>query len=100
MQRIFYSGDSVLTGTDIARTLLEYASALAQNDTSDTVNIPVLRDDGSIARAMLLIGPASQLIAEDEETDQPELRDDVLVARMKASTTELSAPRAVSTQAA
>lgn len=103
MQRIFYSNDSVLTGTEITRALLEYAAALARTGSSETVNIPVRRDDGSGSRATFLLGPASELVAEDVDADEAggeELRDDILVAKLKAMTTELSAPRAVSAQAA
>lgn len=100
MQRIYYSNDSVLTGSEIARALLEYAAALARNESAETVNIPVRRDDGTTTRAMFLIGPASQLIAEDEESTGEELRDDILVAKIKAATAQLSSPRAVSAQAA
>lgn len=100
MQRIYYANDSVVTGTDIARALLEYAGALARNDSSQTVSIPIRREDGSTAQAMLLIGPASQLIYEDEETDGDELRDEVLVAHLNALTAELGQPRAVPAKAA
>lgn len=100
MQRIFYSNDSVVTGTEIAKTLLEYAAALARNVSSATVTIPVRRDDGETTRAMLLIGPASQLIAEDEASEGDELVDDILVAKMRAASAALAAPRAVSAQAA
>jgi hypothetical protein len=103
MQRIYYTNDTLVTGTEIARALLEYAAALARSDSSQTISIPVRRADGSSARATLLVGPASQLVAEDVEDDEDlgdEVRDDVLVARMKAMTAELAAPRAISTRAA
>ena len=65
MDRIHYAGDSILTGTDIARALLAYAQALAVAGTSATVDIPVVNErDGSIGRSELLIGPASQLTGE------------------------------------
>jgi hypothetical protein len=103
MQRIYYTNDTLVTGTEIARALLEYAAALARSDSAQTVSIPVRRPDGTSARATLLVGPASQLIAEDVQDDEDlgeELRDDVLVARIKAMTAELAAPRAISTRAA
>jgi hypothetical protein len=100
MQRIYYVNDSVLTGTEIARAVLEYAAALARSDSSETVSIPVRKPDGSTARATLLIGPASQLIYEEEESEYEELNDDILVAKLKAATTQLGAPRAVTAEAA
>ncbi|WP_368498065.1 hypothetical protein [Herbiconiux sp. A18JL235] len=88
MERIHYAGDAVTTGTAIAHALLDYARALALVEASDTVEIPVVRDDGSVARATFLIGPASQLIAESvepvesadgarEELESQELVDDL-----------------------
>lgn len=63
MHRIHYS-DSVLPGTAIAEALLDYAQALAEADTSATVEIPTMNDDGSPGHSQLLVGPASQLISE------------------------------------
>lgn len=98
MERIHYAGDSVLTGTDIARALLDYAHALALADRSDTVDIPVRREDGTVGTANMLIGPASQLISEsgsvDEEADEAgELLDAEVVADMRRRTARLRNPR-------
>ncbi len=83
MDRIHYAGDSVLTGTEIARALLEYAQALAVADTSATVDIPVVNEsDGSIGRSELLIGPASQLISDTEESPYEDAIDHKLVTWM------------------
>ncbi len=101
MQRIFYTTESLVTGDEIARALLEYAGALARANTAETVSIPIRRPDGTTIRATLLVGPASQLVSEDLDPDgQEELRDDILVAKLTAMTAELGAPRAVSTKAA
>ena len=83
MERIHYAGDAVTTGTAIAHALLDYARALALVEASDTVEIPVVHDDGSVARATFLIGPASQLITESiageiEELVNQELVDDLM----------------------
>jgi hypothetical protein len=84
MDRIHYAGDSILTGTAIAAALLEYAAALARADASETVRIPTREEDGSEGRSTLLIGPASQLTADSEESEFDELVDEQLVARFKA----------------
>lgn len=94
MDRIHYAGDSVVTGSAIARAVLEYAKALAKANQSETVEIPTLAPDGSISRSTLLIGPASQLIAEVEPAeggaDREELVDDELVGRFQAETAKLT----------
>lgn len=82
MERIHYAGSSVLTGSAIARSLVHYAEALAQRRGSAAVRIPVRLEDGGIGSADLLIGPASQLLSEPEESDAEEIVDDELVERM------------------
>ena len=82
MDRIHYAGDSILTGTSIARALLDYAQALAQVGTSATVDVPTLNDDGSSGRSEILIGPSSQLIASAEDSGYDDVVDEELVARM------------------
>ncbi|WP_382309477.1 hypothetical protein [Herbiconiux sp. UC225_62] len=89
MERIHYAGDSLLTGSDIARALLEYASALARNELSATVDIPVRHDDGSIGHANFLIGPASQLVSETEPSPFDELTDPSLVEMLTHETNNL-----------
>jgi hypothetical protein len=95
MERIHYAGDTFVTGSAIAHSLLAYAQALAARASSATVTIPIWREDGSIASAEILIGPASQLIAEAYESSAPELQDDEVVARLNAATTRLGRPRPV-----
>ena len=82
MDRIHYAGNSIVTGTAIAHALLDYAQALAQVGSSETVDVPTLNEDGTPGRSEILIGPASQLISNEEKTDYEELTDELLVARM------------------
>lgn len=94
MERISYAGDSVVTGTDIARAVLAYAEALAMREASATVELPVLLDDGSPGRASILIGPASQLIIQTEPGhDEEEVVDAELIARLIEATAALGIPR-------
>ncbi|WP_291042329.1 hypothetical protein [Herbiconiux sp.] len=89
MDRIHYAGDSVVTGTEIARALLEYAHVLAEHDMSATVDIPTVSDDGSLSRSTILIGPASQLISDAEESEHDELVDDEVVQKLRHDAEEL-----------
>ena len=90
MDRIHYAGDSILTGTEIARALLEYAQALAVAGTSATVDIPVVDEqDGSIGRSELLVGPASQLMSDTVESPYDDAIDHDLVTRMNAEAERL-----------
>jgi hypothetical protein len=79
MDRVHYAGDSVLTGTSIARALMEYAETLAKAGTSATVDIPIRLPDGTLGRSKFLIGPASQVVSDAEPGEHDEIVDDDLV---------------------
>jgi len=90
MHRIHYAGDSILTGSAIARGVLDYAQALAQVGASATVDVPTRESDGSRGHVEMLIGPASQLSAhEEDEVAGEELEDDTLVQRMHTAAVRL-----------
>lgn len=89
MDRIHYAGDSILTGTEIARALLDYARALAQVGSSDTVDIPTIGPGGALGRSHVLVGPASQLISDAEESEFDDLSDPVLVAELREKAVQL-----------
>jgi hypothetical protein len=63
VKKLMYAGTEILTGDDIAQALLALAGALAQTGDADTVEIPVLDADGSRTTALVLVGPASQIVA-------------------------------------
>ena len=67
MKRILYANGSILTGDDIAHSVVRYAAVLANAKSADTVVIPVAAGGGNHEVEMLL-GPASQLMVEDAET--------------------------------
>lgn len=89
MDRIHYAGDTVLTGSDIAHALLEYARALAQAGTAETVEIPTVNEQGEHVKAEILVGPASQLISHEEEVPFDEVIDGPLVAELRRRTENL-----------
>jgi hypothetical protein len=68
MQRIYYAGEHFLTGTEIANALVSYAAALAQRGSADAIEIPVLHEDGRAVVINFLVGPASQIMAEEVDT--------------------------------
>jgi hypothetical protein len=90
MERIHYAGDELVTGSDIAQALMEYAAALAQQASAASVDIPVRRPDGSIGTASLLLGPASQLVREPVEGVGTEVTDESLVQRLRRLTATLA----------
>jgi hypothetical protein len=96
MDRLHYSGNSLVTGTDIARAVVRYAAALAKRGSSAPVQIPVLRTGGDEGVVTMLVGPASQLITETESTGAPEIIDRELVERLTSETRRLGISRAES----
>jgi hypothetical protein len=96
MDRIHYAGESLITGSDIASALLDYAQALAGAGSSDTVEIPIRDDDGTERRATFVIGPASQLVSIAEPAGHPELEDADVVASLHEKAAALGTTVAVS----
>ncbi|CAN5250494.1 hypothetical protein BH09ACT1_BH09ACT1_22190 [soil metagenome] len=99
MELIHYAGNSVLTGTELAHALVDYAEALALKGSSATVEIPSRLDDGSIGTAHFLIGPASQLVSETVVTDEDEIEAPEIVANFRHETALLGEPHAVPEEA-
>src|SRR3954452_15688834 len=64
-----------MTGDDIAIALLHYSEALAEIDTAESVEIPILDTDGSRQSAIFLLGPASQMVAKTIDVAYEELVD-------------------------
>jgi hypothetical protein len=93
MERIHYAGGVLLTGSEIADAIVDYAAALAARRTAASIDIPVRTEDGRTARAHLLIGPASQLVTEPVESDLDELVDDELVASLRSAASALASTR-------
>ena len=84
MQRIHYADGTFVTGDELAEAVVRYARALARVGTSDTVEVPILLEEGGFGRSRLLIGPASQLVLTPTDADLPELVDPELVAGIDA----------------
>ncbi|CAN5421395.1 hypothetical protein BH10ACT5_BH10ACT5_17070 [soil metagenome] len=60
---LHYTGGSVVMADDVAEALIQYARELAATKASDVLVVPVVGEDGTLATAEFLIGPASQLLA-------------------------------------
>lgn len=93
MRRVLYGGGSILTGDRIADALLDYAAALARAGTADHLSVPGIGSDGQPAAVDLVIGPASQLIAEHEETPGDDLEDDAFIAELERRSRLVAAGR-------
>jgi hypothetical protein len=86
---LIYAGDHYMTGDDIAVAMLEYSEALADNNTAESVEIPILEPDGSHQSAIFLLGPASQIVAKTVETPYEELVDPDALEELRRRTRTL-----------
>jgi hypothetical protein len=71
MKTVAYAGGSFLTSDVIAKAMLEYAAALSNANRAATLTVPSM-SDGEQHDVQVLVGPASQLMAEDIEYAGPE----------------------------
>jgi hypothetical protein len=61
MRRVTYVDESLMVGDVFGQLIVEYAAALAKNNTAEPLQFVGLNDEGEIA-ASFLLGPASQLV--------------------------------------
>jgi hypothetical protein len=94
MKRIHYASGSLLTGDAIADVIVRFAAALAHNNSASEVRAPVVADGGGTGEVLLLLGPASQILAEDEEYGGEELLDEPFVAEFERRIAALGPHRA------
>jgi hypothetical protein len=81
---VIYAGEQYLTGDEIAHALVDYSQALAENDTAESVTIPIREPDGSGGTAVFLVGPASQIVVKSVTSGQEELIDVDTVEEIRA----------------
>ncbi|MGC5172499.1 hypothetical protein ACLQ2Q_17830 [Microbacterium sp. DT81.1] len=89
MMRIFYANTEVLTGDAIALAVLHYSEALGESGLAETIEIPIQELDGSRGTAILLVGPASQIVATRTTTEFGELEDTDTVDDLRVKTQRL-----------
>lgn len=89
MRRIIYAGTELVTGDEIAQTLLRLSEALARLGSAETVSIPILNADGSLGTASLLVGPSSQIVTLDAGDHLDELVDPTALGELRDRITSL-----------
>ena len=97
MKRISYAGGSFVTGDLIADAVLDYAAVLARAGQADRVTVPGLGGDDRLTEFDLVVGPASQLVAEavefgGDELESRELLDDLRVRERRARAGRIGEP--------
>ena len=83
MRRVAYAGGTFVTSDRIAQAMLEYAAALANADRAATLHVPAVGDDGETHDVQVLVGPSSQLMADEIEHAGPEPDGDAFVTSIE-----------------
>ncbi|WIB33091.1 GAF and ANTAR domain-containing protein [Curtobacterium sp. MCSS17_005] len=80
MKNLVYGSERVMTGDAIADAVLAYSVVLAQNSTTDVVNVPTFDVDGLATRMGLVLGPAIAVMTEPAPDDELEPDDPAFIA--------------------
>jgi hypothetical protein len=89
VKTILFANAELLTGDDVALAVLHYSGALAEAGLAETIEVPILEADGSRGVALMLVGPASMIVAVDTETQFEELVDEAAVASLEQKIRQL-----------
>jgi hypothetical protein len=91
MRTVRYAGGTFVTGDRIATALFNYAAALANADRAVEIEVPTadLGMPDMRRTTIFVIGPASQLAAEESDMI-PELEDEAFVQELERATAELT----------
>lgn len=95
---LIYAGSEFMTSDAIADAVLRYSAALAEGRNAATIDVPIIGRDGTASSAAFLLGPASQIVSRDFETDIAEPDDPELVERLEALTRELHPTAAIESE--
>ena len=82
MKYLVYGNDRVMTGDAAAEAVLAYSVVLAQNSTTDFVEVPTADAHGAATTVGLLLGPAIAVLAEEAPDDELEPEDTAFVAEI------------------
>lgn len=99
MKSVSYAGLTFQTADAIADALLQLAAALGQNERAETVEIPVIENDGHLTSVQLVVGPASQFISRPVESRFDDPADDGVLEQLEKRTRMLDLPRAAAVSA-
>ena len=83
VKELKYAGGKTIVSDELAEALTDYAQILAANGDSGVIEFPAVGEDGTVGTSRLLLGPASQILAEPVTTDSKVLDDSHVIAELK-----------------
>ena len=91
MKRVSYAGETFLTADDTADALAHLTAALGRAQNAQVVEVPTVDSQGKVRIVLLVVGPASQLVATPEESIYDEPDSSAIVAELEARTRAMRA---------
>jgi hypothetical protein len=83
MMHLTYSEKDLLVGDEVARLIVDYAAALANNGKADTVEVRAFGSDGDEVLATLLLGQGAPVMIETSNTSMIEPDNDGVVGYLR-----------------
>jgi hypothetical protein len=80
MRRVTYAGETFVTTEEVAEALIAFATTLAEQSSAESVQVPILGEDGGPMVIEILVGPSSELINRPEPGPRPALDTTSFVA--------------------
>jgi hypothetical protein len=94
MRRIAYADNHFVTTDAVAAKVLDYARVMGNVATDDVVHLPTVGEDGQVRSVDMLLGPASQITAEEIEGPELDLGADALLLDLERRIALLRTPHA------
>lgn len=86
MKRVSYAGETFLIADDTADALMHLTAALGRAQNAQVVELPTVDARGKLQVVLIVVGPASQLMATPEESIYEEPESSAIVAELEART--------------
>jgi GAF domain-containing protein len=86
MKYLVYGNSRIMTGDATADAVLAYSVVLAQNSTTDIINVPTADAHGVATTVGLLLGPVTTVMTEPAPDDELEPEDGAFVAELTRRT--------------
>jgi hypothetical protein len=99
MKMLIYACSEFMTSDAVAVALLRYSEALAESQEAATIELPIVEPGGRLTTAEFLVGPASQIVSKNIETDLEEPDAPEVVERLRAMTRRLRPEASIESEA-
>lgn len=80
MMELHYAGATAIISDEMAAALVEYAKTLGVAGSADALEVPSISEDGARGVLSMLVGPASQLVAEQTAHGDTDINDGAAIA--------------------